>query len=470
MGVFKRGNTLWVRYRDIDGKWCNASTGYVVGQEKLAEATYDEIASRIRSATAKGEITAGPLTVRRWAEDWLRERRKLDLDWYNDESRLRHHVLPVIGDMKIADVRTRHIIELFHQIRTNKARPVAPRTVHTIYSTVAALFRDAKLADKTEQSPCCLTEKQLGPLIDKDPEWRPTAVFAREEVETIISCPEIPLDRRVCYALELLAGVRTGETAALRWRHYDPTKKPLGELFVAFAYSTRKSREKGTKTESVKHIPVHPTLAAMLAEWKLGGWAAMMGRHPEPDDLIVPIPPEHAARRLTRTGEAFRGHDYAGERWRREDLPALGWRHRRHYDMRATFITLVLEDGADPHLIETRVTHTKKRRSAFDGYNRGLQWERTCAEVAKLKIARRPAGRGEVIALPVAAGAEGTGATTEPAETADSGTSRYSARYSRRNDEGPHAEILPNAGRARAPGDAPRRREWREPVVRAPPP
>ncbi|HWU90324.1 MAG TPA: hypothetical protein VN253_23830 [Kofleriaceae bacterium] len=35
--------------------------------------------------------------------------------------------------------------------------------------------------------------------------------------------------------VELLAGVRTGEAAALRWRHYDPTKQPLGELLVAFS-------------------------------------------------------------------------------------------------------------------------------------------------------------------------------------------------------------------------------------------
>src|SRR5262245_26081329 len=126
------------------------------------------------------------------------------------------------------------------------------------------------------------------------------------------------------------------------------------------------------------------------------------GGKPEPDDLIVPLPPEAAARRRTRGGEPFRGHDYSGKRWREEDLPILGWRHGRHYDMRATFITLALEDGADPHIIETRVTHTRKKRSAFEGYNRGLQWERTCVEIAKLKISRRPASRSEVIGLPVA--------------------------------------------------------------------
>jgi hypothetical protein len=77
--------------------------------------------------------------------------------------------------------------------------------------------------------------------------------------------------------------------------------------------------------------------------------------------------------------------------------PALGWRHRRHYDMRATFITLASEDGADAETLETRVTQYRKSRSAFDGYNRGLHWERTCAEIAKLDIKRaaRPDPGGE---------------------------------------------------------------------------
>ena len=271
-----------------------------------------------------------------------------------------------------------------------------------------------------------MDERQLGPLSDKDPEWRAGAVFTREEAITIISTPLISPDRQMVYALELLAGVRPGEGAGLRWRHYDPTIEPLGRLLVAVSYNTRKHREKDTKTGSVRHVPVHPTLAAMLAEWKLSGWAEMMGRSPEPDDLIVPLPPEAAARRRTREGEAFRGHDYSGKRWRQEDLPALGWRHRQHYDMKATFITLALDDGADPHVIETRVTHTKKSRSAFDGYNRGRQWEITCAEVSKLKLARRSAS-SEVIALAA-------------------GMPRYGARYSTRKASEQKQKMVEAAG------------------------
>jgi len=46
------------------------------------------------------------------------------------------------------------------------------------------------------------------------------------------------------------------------------------------------------------------------------------------------------------------------------------------------------------------VTHTRKSRSAFDGYNRGLHWERTCTELAKLRITR--GARGSAAEQPIA--------------------------------------------------------------------
>jgi integrase len=87
----------------------------------------------------------------------------------------------------------------------------------------------------------------------------------------MISDVRIPADRQLVYAFGLLAGMRPGEVAALRWRHYDASAEPLGRLLVATAYNTKRNITKGTKTETTKTIPVHPTLAAMLAEWRLSG-------------------------------------------------------------------------------------------------------------------------------------------------------------------------------------------------------
>jgi hypothetical protein len=164
----------------------------------------------------------------------------------------------------------------------------------------------------------------------------------------------------------------------------------------------------------------------------------MMGRAPGPDDLIVPLPPDAVERRRSRHGEPYRSNDYSGARWRDRDLPALGWRHRRHYDMRATFITLAIEDGADPDVIETRVTHSRKTRNVFDGYNRGLHWERTCAEISKLRITRGPQSLAIERQVGVSAGPDPLPFAAVPASTGKgqgkSGSSRGAARRHTRGD------------------------------------
>jgi integrase len=283
MTIFARGNRLYAKTKAIDGTWKQLATGCAVGEEAKARLWLDALERKVAAARAAG-ATNGPLTVSFYSKGWIKERQRLGLDWKNDEQRLRTHVLPAIGAMPLADVRPRHLVEVFQRLRV--AGTIAQRTIYNIYSVVSALFRDARLADLIEQSPCILTVHQLGPLADKDPTQRGDAVFTRGEVARLIGDARIPADRHVVYALGALAGLRHGESAGLRWHHYDATKEPLGQLTIATSY------DKGrTKTGVVRRVPAHPILAAMLAEWRLSGWAAVFGRQPEPEDLIVPLPP-----------------------------------------------------------------------------------------------------------------------------------------------------------------------------------
>lgn len=453
MGVFKRGNKLWITFKDVDGEWRNRAAGYNVGQETLAQALYDEVVKQVAKQSVMvraGDASSGAsvlvpsaATVASYAEAWLEERRKLDLDYKNDRSRLQHHVLPRIGPMKIADVRARHLIEMFREIRTTisefTGELLAPRMIYNIYSVVSAMFRDAKLADLLTQSPCELDARHLGPLVDKDPEWREGEVYDRPEARLLVTDERIAWDRRVYYALMVLAGMRPGEIAVVRWRNYDATFEPLGKITVAHGHNTRKGTTKGTKTGAVRHEPVHPTLAAILAEWKLGGWAEMVGRAPEPDDLIVPLPPADADARRSREGEPIRTGDYAGKKWREVDLPALGWRPRTMYAMKSTFISLCIEDGADPDVIEHQVTHTKKKRGAFHGYDRGPKWIGACREVAKLQLTRET-GEQQIAAT----------ATGDPPDSAPySATTeedRKGKSWRRRESNRPAADIQERSG------------------------
>jgi hypothetical protein len=66
-------------------------------------------------------------------------------------------VLPVIGDMKIADVRTRHLVELAMRWRTapleRTGEPMAPHTLRNINGVVNLMFRDAEIAGVIEHAP-----------------------------------------------------------------------------------------------------------------------------------------------------------------------------------------------------------------------------------------------------------------------------------------------------------------------------
>jgi hypothetical protein len=205
----------------------------------------------------------------------------------------------------------------------------------------------------------------------------------------VIADERLTHDQRVWYALQGVAGLRPGEAAPLRWSHYEPDLKPLGRLLIA--NSNKRLR---TKTGAVRQVPVHPTLAKMLAEWKLHGWPAMMGRHPGSEDLLIPA---DAARRVVLG--SMRNRNTWSHQTRR-DLLTLGLRHRRGYDLRRTFISLARTDGARTDLLKL-VTHgSDSQRNMMDLYST-FDWPVLCAEVAKLNV--RLEARGKVVQLRQAA-------------------------------------------------------------------
>lgn len=59
---------------------------------------------------------------------------------------------------------------------------------------------------------------------------------------------------------------RPGEAAALRWRHYDPTIRPLGKLLAAESYNTPADRsEAATDAEDPVVAELEVALAMRLA-------------------------------------------------------------------------------------------------------------------------------------------------------------------------------------------------------------
>lgn len=65
MGVFKRGNKLWITFKGVDGKWTNKPTPFRVGQETLAQETFDAVVAGVKEARLVAPIIPARERIRR---------------------------------------------------------------------------------------------------------------------------------------------------------------------------------------------------------------------------------------------------------------------------------------------------------------------------------------------------------------------------------------------------------------------
>lgn len=396
-GVYLRGRIWWCHYR-VEGERQHESTGET--DKRRAMSYLAELRRQIREGTwrpknERDEPTEpAPITCNEWAETWFERRRDAEVKCAADEERdVRRWLLATHGDSPLVSVTRSDIREAIDGMRRKNGERYAPRTVLKAYAAVRLCFADAVAEEVIASSPCTLQKRrgELPTKRDADPRWRASAVYTRDEAETLISDERIPWDRRVYYSLGLLAGMRAGEINGVQWRDLDTDADPLGRLLVA-TQAHAATGEELTKTEAVKEVPVHPTLAKILDEWRRNGFALFFGRHPQPGDLIVPS---------RQDGRSPRSTGMCGALSRDLDRVGLRSEGRSRHAMRSTFLSLLEVDGASMGLVR-RATHAAPS-DAFGGYLRP-PWSAVCREVGKLRVElHKPA---DVIPIQRAAGDE----------------------------------------------------------------
>lgn len=371
-GLYLRGKVWWMHWYDEAQARQSASTGKREKAEalKVLQAVEREVIRNIRL----GVVTEGPPTFERRSGKWIADRKRRGVASAKDDAGRLRHAMPTLGHLLVTDIRPGHIKDLFRELRM-KCGPgkdqMAPRSVRHVYGVLRTFFGDLVADELIPANPCVLKRGDLPKKVDKDPLWRRTAVYTREEVEQLISDERIPENRRVLYALIFLGGMRIGEAAARQWSDYDATIKPLGRMGIASSFNRKENRLKPVKSQVPRELPVHPALAQVLARWKLGGWAGMMGRAPRAEDLIIP----------SSTGRFLQ--DPVVLEKLHADLDTLGLRRRRTHDARRTLVSLALGDGARKDILEW-ITHGPK--GDIMSLYTTLPWESLCAEISKLKI------------------------------------------------------------------------------------
>jgi hypothetical protein len=374
-GVRIKGNRLQMRLKRPGRGWEWEATGLDAEQLETAAKLRATTQAIIDSGTTPAAF--GRLTVRSWAKRWISGRRDRGLRSVDDdERRLRLHVLGHVfesgrelGDMFMDEVRPMHARAV---IRALLKKGMAPRTIINTHSVASGLFDDAVADELLERMVWVVPRKEMPKKRDANPEWREGALFTLEEMRTLLWAPDdkVPRDRRVFYALCYFGRLRFGEASARRWRDRLETQ-PLRALHVHSSFATKRSAEDETKTKGARRMPEHPTLSAILAEWKADGWREHFGRDPKGDDLIVP-----AARGGFRRSNHMRD-DFE------DDLARLGLRHRRQHDLGRSFISHAVDAGALRERLRPG-THGLGT-SVIELYDTPL-WKACCDEVVKLKL------------------------------------------------------------------------------------
>lgn len=129
------------------------------------------------------------LRVEQLIESWIEQRKaefipNIDVE----EQRLRAHILPVLGKLKVIDVRPKHAYQLVKELGRTKSKRggmLASRTVRGIFFTARQVFQHAVLEELIPGNPLVLAKGVLPRVQDKDPTWRSQAVFTSREVEIL---------------------------------------------------------------------------------------------------------------------------------------------------------------------------------------------------------------------------------------------------------------------------------------------
>lgn len=364
-------------------------------------------------------------SVKTFAERWLDARRNRSAD--NDRALITRHVLSVrwFSEMRIGDVRYRHVKQLHREIEGGK---LSPKSVSLVMGLVSIMFRVAVEDEVIGQTPYLIprgTLKRAG--VKRFP------YTVAEASALMLPCVG---DREMIWnSLAFFTGARCGEICGLRWGDWDEAPVPLGALVIERQYSGEV-----LKTERPRIVPVHPALAAALRWWR-NRWSFYFLSTPGPEDLIVPRHGhEHAPISMTKSS--------AYKAWLRS-CKAAGVTNRSVHSTRHTFITVARRNGADKEAVEL-VTHNPKG-TIVDRYTT-REWAELCAAVACVSY-DPPAliGDGSVDGRSLTSAIDGSRAWTRT-----SGSSRNIGESAddRENSPARASLVLPSATKSDAGVDA----------------
>ena len=207
-------------------------------------------------------------TVEQWCHEWLWSYKRNSVkqktfDQY--ETILRTHIIPDIGDIRLADLKTMHIQRIINKMHDSG---LSHRTIEVMKIVMHAALKQAQRNKLVSENVCenvVLPRKQPKHIrvLNED-----------EQIKLIAALKDNYIGRGLLFAL--YTGMRRGEVLALKWSDYDKNEKTIS---ITKALSRVRTYNKdGNKTmltvttpktdTSIRTVPLIDKAVELLAEHK----------------------------------------------------------------------------------------------------------------------------------------------------------------------------------------------------------
>jgi integrase len=346
--IRKRGKQYVIQYYDAAGRrrWETIGPNLHEARQVLAERMWER-------RNAKFRLDRQPITMKefvaKWDDDYVtvqvRLGRMKESSAESCRSRLRLHVVPFFGPMRLDVVTLPHVREFMKALL---AKELSPKTVLNVMVVLKVMLKHAVQWGYLDANPAQYAERPRGEKQEMQiltpPEIRRLLDAADESVRTLILCA-------------VLTGMRRGELLGLRLEDVDLEGR---RIFVRRAlwrgkFVTPKSRR------SRRTIDLAPTLRVALARLPSRFHSGLVFCNSDG----TPLDPDNFAHR-----------DWA-RALRRAEL-----RRIRFHDLRHTYASLLIAQGAHPKYIQVQLGHASIQ-TTLDRYGH-LMPDANAAEAQKL--------------------------------------------------------------------------------------
>ncbi|HKY40691.1 MAG TPA: tyrosine-type recombinase/integrase [Polyangiaceae bacterium] len=216
----------------------------VRGRKMAPSPTWDEYFTKLWAPSREGKIESLDDDIGRW----------------------NNHIKPLMGQLEMLATTTEHLRRVVESLDTKARAAEFPQfgagsavKCWTIVTTMC----DEAVNSKIEKLRLLKVNPAIGvkppdPPGDVEKQW----LFPRE-LEKLLACKAVPLERRRLYAAATYCYTRPGEALALLWRAGIDLEH--GMVRVNRAWNSRKKRfNEYTKTEDSRHFRMEPVLRPMF--------------------------------------------------------------------------------------------------------------------------------------------------------------------------------------------------------------